>query len=255
MIIYSHPDICPIWNYMQVVKTCDLRYLCKLDDYSFLPDSIVIDKKIEYYKFLFIKIPKVINPIYNWTKDKLRQAWENINYNLESGTLNLDFERIKRECWEAYVSWIAKFGEAKYNQKFASLRIYYDRQYSDFTITREGLMHLAINMVRYGLEFKHLAKLAEYENKIFKSFSAFYKELSNSMSYYDLLLIRMRLFEIMKFNVTELGSFFDEITNIEQILGCQIDPHLTSVSKYFSYRKKAKDLVEKQKKHNGKKAN
>jgi len=241
MKIYNHPDLCPIWNYMQVIRESDLRFLLVLDDYINMPDK-QYSNEVKKGWWIFKKTRKILNNHY--TDNELKTAWDNINYNFEEGTLDLSFEILKMECWEAYIKWRTDRMVQNYHRLFGKLKNKIEGLYKNYKIGDQAIQCLIVNEIPVRI----VMKLQKIHNQEFKAFSDLYIKLTNILEYEDLLMIRLYLSEACDFEVKHLGSFNDELTSIERILSIQIDPHKVSVSKYFSYRKKAQDIIKESRK-------
>lgn len=227
--IYRTIHKLPIFNYNQVMKTGDLRYLLILDDYSDLPEFQ--ERKTGFmFRKLIMK---------NYDFAELKLIWETLLYEFEKDTINIEIIRLKREMWLTYRDWYSGGNEQKYHNAFALYRKELDKGIKSVKCTPLTLMQLHEN----NFDDHILTTLLEIVNREYSSISGLYNHLKQILKLDDVIRIRPYILEYADIDIDIQYSLIDELTTIEQILGITIDEHTTTVAKYMAYKKKAQSII------------
>lgn len=210
--IYKNIYVLPIWNYYQITKEQNLKYLYKADTYE---DIEVVPG------------------------DDLVSIWQAINYQFGQGTLNLKFQRLKLRCLEEQLNFLITGKGANYNKFFAQYKKDLDKSFTSYSISEQTLQKLLQN----GYEEQLLNKLIPELNVEYDSYMDMYKTITGLLTYEEMLLIRMDLTDCLEYKSKKVIDIEEEAANLEQILGNTIDVMTCSVAKFYSYKKVAQKKV------------
>jgi len=217
-MIYTHVDRLPVWNYYQVLKEKNLKYLIISDDYTSV-DLTDIDV------------------------EKLNKTWEEINYQFPPDTIDLEMIRAKAEAWQAFLNYLLEpETEQEYHNAFAKYRKLYDEHNSNVMLNNHSFAGLYMEKVSTNL----LDKIYPLCNKTFAKFVDMYEAMKELISFTDACFIRLYIMEQLKEPDQEF-DLIDEKINIEMTLSVKIDVFKTSISEYMKYRAKAKKMIKRSK--------
>lgn len=223
MNYYKTIDELPIYNYFKIVQSGELIYM-------------------------FVDV----NDKRNKVNDNVRRAWEDINYQLPEGAIDLEPKRKNVKMWLDCNHWIATKDvrhENNYNASFAEYKLNYGNK--PITIDDDFCVALVHNDTpEYLLD----PFVALYYGKKYRTFNIFYDNLRKNENLTVDFVYKLRAYLLETFILLENGNensgdFMDEIVSIEHIIGFSIDSKTTSVAKYFSYRKLATQIIKEREKH------
>ena len=224
MKIYRHIDKLPVWNYYQVIRERDLRYLIVSDDYGEIQN---IDKA---------------------DVEKLNQIWQEINYQFSKGSVHLQLIRLKTKTWECFLNYLTDISQQqKYHDSFADFKKEYDKQNSDVFLDNYSFLGLYGEKISTAV----LDKFYHLRDKKYKSFTDLYLELKTLLTFEELIFIRLYIVDYLKQDEIEF-DLIDEKINIELTLSIHIDVFKVSINEYMKYKERAKNIINKEKsKQNG----
>lgn len=217
--LYNHIDRLPTWNYYEVIKQKDLRYLIVTDDYTNIPEIEKADAM------------------------RMSDIWNELNFQFGEGSINMNVLRLKNKAWECFTDYlIDPETQQNYHNAFAEFKKEFDKQNDDVYLDINSFMSIYMESISSQV----IDKIYSLKDVKFKKFSDLYEKIRGMLTFDELIFIRLYLIEHLRSEEFEF-DLIDEKINIELTLGIKIDIFQDPISVYMKYRRKAKNMVNQEK--------